>query len=223
MTETNGQGQVHSVNVGQPRLIEWLGQVATTAIWKAPVEGRIAARGVNLVGDDQADREVHGGRDKAIYSYAREDEDWWAEQLGRPVEDGTFGENLTLSGMDVSNAVIGERWEIGSVLLEVCQPRIPCWKLGARMNDPHFPPRFGAAMRPGAYLRVLREGEIGAGDTVQVVHRPTHGVTVRDIARIYHKDRSEADVMLTAPELAQGWKRWARNVLSHRKARSGRE
>jgi len=212
-------GLVVSVNVGEIRQIEWLGETATTAIWKAPLSGRVPVRGINLVGDDQADRKVHGGRDKAVYSYAREDEDWWESQLGRPIELGTFGENLTVKGIDVTGAVVGERWRIGSALLEVAQPRVPCWKLGARMNDPDFPSLFARAGRPGAYLRIIEEGEVGAGDALTVISRPSHGLTVGDVARIYHSDRHEAERMLTAPELSRNWVNWARNVLRHREQR----
>jgi MOSC domain-containing protein YiiM len=206
MTE---QGRVLSVNVGQPRAIRWQGRVEETAIWKMPVEGRLPVRGVNIDGDDQADRRVHGGPDKAIYSYAREDEEWWEEQLGRPLDLGGFGENLTLEGVDVTGAVIGERWEIGGTVLEIAQPRFPCWKLGARMGDPDFPTTFGRAGRPGAYLRIIVEGDIGAGDAVRVVHRPAHGVTTGEVARIYHADRADAYRLLAVPELADVLKQWA--------------
>ena len=142
-------GRLLAVNVGAPREIEWLGRRETTSIWKSPVDGRVAVRGVNVAGDDQADREVHGGPDKAVYAYAREDTAWWERELGRELEHGNFGENLTVSGVDVTGAVVGELWEVGSAVLEVAQPRIPCWKLGARMEDASFPstsrPRAGRA------------------------------------------------------------------------------
>lgn len=208
-------GQVLSVNVGQPREIEWLGQRATTAIWKYPVAGRIPLLGVNFEGDGQADRRAHGGPDKAVYAYSREDEEWWERRLGRTLEHGAFGENLTLASVDLNSAVIGERWEVGTAVLEVAQPRFPCWKLGARMNDPDFPPRFGAALRPGAYLRIVWEGDIGAGDYVRCVHKPAHNVTIGDVASIYHKDHSRATVLLEVPELAETLKGWARRVLRH--------
>jgi MOSC domain-containing protein YiiM len=143
-------GKLLSVNVGTPREIEWLGRVDKTSIWKSPVDGRVAVRGVNVWGDEQAALEFHGGPDKAVYAYAREDTLWWQRELGRELEHGVFGENLTVSGVDVTGAVVGEQWEIGSVVLEVAQPRIPCWKLGARMDDPAFPVHFAAAGRPGA-------------------------------------------------------------------------
>src|SRR5690242_9734402 len=129
-----GTGRVLSVNVGRPRTITWLGQTATTAIWKEPLAGRVAVRGVNLAGDTQADRQVHGGPDKAVYVYAAEDTGWWEGELGLPLVPGNFGENLTLAGVDVTGAVVGETWAIGTAVLQVAQPRIPCWKLGARLG-----------------------------------------------------------------------------------------
>jgi MOSC domain-containing protein YiiM len=204
---------VVSVNVGRPREIEWLGKRATTAIWKSPVNGRTAVSGVNLAGDDQADRRFHGGPDKAVYAYAREDYRWWARELDRPLEPGTFGENLTLEGLDVTAAVVGERWTIGSALLEVAGPRVPCWKLGARMEDPDFPVWFAAVGRPGAYLRIVAEGDVGAGDEVQLEGRSEHGLTVGDVAGIYHGDRGRCEELLEVPELAEEWRAWARERL----------
>jgi len=216
--EPGRSGRVITVNVGRVREIEWLGQKWTTAIWKSRIAGRVALKGVNLVGDDQADREVHGGSDKAVYAYAREDHAWWELQLGRPLEPGSFGENLTLEGVQVTDAVVGEQWEVGSALLEVAQPRIPCFKLGARMNDPDFPRRFADAGRPGAYLRVVHEGDVGAKDAVRVVHRPAHGLTVADVSRVYHHHgHAGVEGLLTAPELAQGWQVWAQKVVHDRK------
>ena len=129
-----------------------------SAIGKAPVEGRVRVEGVNVEGDDQADRRVHGGPDKAVYAYAREDAAFWAGELGRELGPGAFGENLTTEGLDVSGAVVGERWRIGDVELEVCQPRLPCNKLALRMGEPLMVKRFAQASRPGAYLRIAVEG-----------------------------------------------------------------
>ncbi len=162
-------GAVLSVNVALPREIEWLGRRATTSIWKEPVSGRVQVGPVNLAGDEQADRRFHGGADKAVYAYAREDYDWWSEELGVALADGTFGENLTLAAVDVTSALVGERWQVGSAVLEVTGPRTPCWKLGARMENVEFPVHFAAAGRPGAYLRVLTEGALEAGDEVRIV------------------------------------------------------
>ncbi|MGH3043955.1 MAG: MOSC domain-containing protein [Gaiellaceae bacterium] len=207
-------GRVLSVNVGLPREIEWLGRRATTSIWKEPVDGRVEVAGVNLAGDDQADRRFHGGPDKAVYAYAREDYLWWEEELERPLADGTFGENLTLAGIDACAAVIGERWAIGTTILEVAGPRTPCWKLGARMDDSEFPVWFAAAGRPGAYLRIVVEGALGRGDDVDVVHRPGHGLKVGDVAEIYHGRRSRAEELLRAPELGEEWRAWVQERLA---------
>ncbi len=159
--------------------------------------------GVNLAGDDQADRRVHGGPDKAVYAYAREDTDWWESELGRELPHGMFGENLTLEGVDVSGAVIGERWRAGTVVLEVCQPRLPCSKLGLRFGDLRMVKRFGQASRPGAYLRIVTEGELGAGDELEVLSRPEHGVTVALVADAILVDDSLAARAASAPELAE--------------------
>ena len=202
-------GVVESVNVGTPRQVPWRGQMVSTAIWKAPVAGRVKVRGVNVDGDRQANLEDHGGVDKALYAYAAEDQEWWSGQLGREVPPGSFGENLTIRGLDVSGALVGERWRAGEVLLEVSSPRIPCFKLGYRMGDQRFVRRFAGAGRPGAYLRILAEGELAAGDPVEVVHRPGHGLTIAEFSRIYHRDRAAADRLLVVPELSSDWREWA--------------
>jgi MOSC domain-containing protein YiiM len=202
-------GVVESVNVGTPREVSWRGGTVTTAIWKDPVQGRVRVRGVNVDGDRQANLEAHGGVDKALYTYGAEDLEWWAGQLGREVPPGSFGENLTVRGVDVSGALVGERWRAGGTLLEVSQPRTPCFKLGIRMGSQRFPSRFAAAGRPGAYLRILAEGEVAAGDPVEVVHRPGHGLTVAEVSRIYHQDHAGAARLLQVPELADTWKQWA--------------
>jgi MOSC domain-containing protein YiiM len=199
---------VESVNVGAPRDVKVDGHVVRTAIWKAPVEGRVPLRGVNLRGDDQADRSVHGGPDKAVYAYAAQDTEWWEAELGRTLGPGAFGENLTVSGLPVSEAVIGERWAVGSTLLEVAQPRLPCFKLGIRMGDPRFLRRFTQAGRPGAYLRVLREGDIGAGDRVEVVSRPLHGVTSALVARALQVEPELLATALHATELPDELREW---------------
>ncbi len=206
---------VVSLNVGGPCTILFRGSQVATGIWKVPVSGPIRARGVNLAGDDQADRSVHGGPDKAVYAYAQEDLSWWTAELDQVVAPGTFGENLTTAGIDVTNAVVGERWAIGSAVVEVSQPRVPCYKLGIRMADQHFPPRFAAAGRPGAYLRIVAEGDVAAGDDIHVLSRPDHGVTVGLVERAYHADRSLVPRLLDAPEIADGWLDWAHHVLGY--------
>ena len=197
---------VNAVNVGRPRDVMVGDRLVSTAIWKEPVSGRVAVRGVNVAGDDQADRSVHGGPDKAVYAYASEDAAWWAQRLGRELGPAPFGENLTTRGVDVSGARIGERWAIGSTLLEVRQSRMPCYKLGLRMDDPRFLRTFAQADRPGAYLAILREGDVGAGDPVEIVHRPDHDVTVALMHRALLQDHGLLSELLAAPELMPKWR-----------------
>jgi MOSC domain-containing protein YiiM len=200
-----------SVNVGRPQQVSVRrGRPVMSAIAKAPVAGRVRVEGVNVAGDDQADRRVHGGPDKAVYAYASEDAAWWAQELGREIVPGMFGENLTTEGVDVSGAVVGERWRIGTVELEVCQPRIPCFKLGLRFGEPLMVRRFGEAARPGAYLRIVAEGELGAGDPVEVLGRPEHGVTVALVSRAILLDDSLRARAAAAPELARGLAKYLR-------------
>jgi MOSC domain-containing protein YiiM len=210
---------VLSVNIGRVRQFDYNGRPAKSAIWKSPVAGRIAARRVNLEGDDQADRKAHGGPDKSVYAYSIEDLRWWEEKLGRSLQYGEFGENLTTEGIAVNDALIGERWEIGTVVLEVSEPRIPCWRLGVRMNDQMFPRRFTEALRPGTYLRIIVEGAVGAGDEISVNERPDHDVTVRDVFRIYTRDREEAGRLLAIPRMSESWRKWVSNWLEKAKDR----
>jgi MOSC domain-containing protein YiiM len=199
-----------SVNVGRPKQIGVRrGRPQMSAIGKAPVTGCVRVEGVNVAGDDQADRRVHGGPDKAVYAYASEDTAWWSQELQRDdLGPGMFGENLTTCGVDVTNAVIGERWRIGNVELEVCQPRLPCFKLGLRFGDPLMLKRFAQAGRPGAYLRIVTEGELGAGDQVDITHRPSHGVTIANVARAIMLDENELAHAAQAPELPAALSRW---------------
>jgi MOSC domain-containing protein YiiM len=198
---------VLSVNVAQMREVMRRGRLVRTGIWKLPVDGPVAVRGVNVEGDDQADRSVHGGPDKAVYSYSREDIDWWEAQLERELPNGVFGENLTVSGLDLREALIGERWRIGSVVLEVSEPRFPCWKLGERFSDPKRVKRFAAARRPGAYLRIVEEGRLAAGDPIEVVSRPAHDLTIAAFAHAFLEDRSQLPRLLI-PEVSEEWRDW---------------
>ena len=195
--------RVLSVNVGRARLIQTERRTVSTAIWKSPVEGRVRVSGVNLDGDDQADRSLHGGPDKAVYAYGIEDTRAWETEIGRALGPGAFGENLTTEGIDVSGALLGERWRVGTTLLEVVQPRLPCFKLGLRMNDPLFVRRFAQASRPGAYLRIVQEGDLGAGDAIAVDTGalPDHGVTVRLVFDAILIDHSLVPQALEAPQL----------------------
>jgi len=208
-------GHLDSVNVGRPRTERSArGREITSAIWKHPVAGRVRAAGVNLEGDDQADRRVHGGPDQAIYAYAAQDTAWWEAELGRALGPGAFGENLTVSGIDVTGARVGERWAIGTTVLEVRQPRTPCYKLAHRMGDPGFVKRFGAAGRPGAYLGIVREGELGAGDAIAIVERPDHAVTIGLMVEVYLHDHARAAELLAAPALPDGFRAWVDGRLA---------
>jgi MOSC domain-containing protein YiiM len=187
-------GTIISVNLAVPESSP-AKRVGITGINKQPVDGPVAVRAPGpkttglhsgLVGDQIFDIEHHGGDDQAVYAYAREDYDWWAERLGRELPGGLFGENLTTTGVDVNGAVIGERWLIGSEL--VLQPtfgRIPCATFQHKMGEPQWLKTFIRENRPGAYLRVLEPGEVRAGDQVRVVDRPAHGVTIADAFRAY--------------------------------------
>jgi MOSC domain-containing protein YiiM len=213
-------GWVVSVNVGRPREFEYDGRRVKSAIWKTPVSGHVQARGVNLDGDDQADRKAHGGRDKAVYAYAIEDARWWEQELGRLLQYGEFGENLTTQGIAVNDALIGERWQIGTAVLEISEPRLPCWRLGVRMNAQMFVRRFTDALRPGAYLRIIGAGDLSAGDQIRVIHRPDHDLTIRDVFRIYTRDRGEAERLIAIPQMSDSWKQWAESRVQKSKSHS---
>ena len=177
-----------------------------SAIWKHPVAGRVAVRGVNVEGDEQADLRVHGGPDKAVYAYALEDTRLWEEELGRDLGAAAFGENLTTEGVDVSGARQGERWRIGTVVIQAVEPRVPCFKLNLKMGDSRFGKRFTAAGRPGAYFRIVEEGELGAGDAIEVVRRPDHDVTMRLMMHAALVDHARLPELLAAPELTDEWR-----------------
>jgi MOSC domain-containing protein YiiM len=210
-----GMAKLVAVNVARPTQISVRrGRPVYSSIGKQPVGGRVRVAGVNLDGDDQADRRVHGGPDKAVYAYASEDTAWWARELGRPLGPGIFGENLTVEGADVSGAVIGERWHVGTTVLEVCQPRQPCFKLGLRFEDPKMLRRFALASRPGAYLRILAEGELGAGDAVTITDRPEHGITVAMVSDALLLDHALLAGVAEAPALPADLAAWMRERLA---------
>ena len=205
-----------SVNAGRTAPLETPRGAVPSAIVKRPLAGRVHFRGVNADGDEQADRSVHGGEDRAVYAYASEDYRWWERELGRTLAPGTFGENLTTSGLDVNAAVVGERWEIGDAELEVSLPRVPCFKLAARMRDPAFVKTFANARRPGPYLRIARAGTIAAGDEIAVRSRPAHGIRIIDVFTIHLFERSRLHELLAAPELGAAWIAWVQEQLASR-------
>ncbi|MDN3264226.1 MOSC domain-containing protein [Streptomyces sp. CSDS2] len=199
-----------SVNVGRPRPVPYTSQPdGVTGIDKQPAEGpvRVAAPGPKgvgasgLAGDAVCDIRHHGGDDQAVYAYAREDLDAWERELGRPLANGCFGENLTTDGLDVSGALIGERWRIGpQVVLEVTAGRIPCATFQGHMGERGWVKRFTRKAATGAYLRVIEPGEIRAGDPVEIVYRPDHGVTAAMQFRAVTTERELLPRLLAAGE-----------------------
>ena len=175
----NDVGRIEAVCISAAALIDLPGRGPTpSGIDKQPVAGRIAVRALGLDGDVQANPKAHGGEGQAVYAYAQEDADVWAAELDRDLPPGRFGENLRTSGLDLTGAVLGDRWRVGTAVLEVAMPRTPCLKLQTHWGVPQLIKRFTARGASGAYLRVLEGGEIGAADSVELVHRPDHGVTI---------------------------------------------
>jgi MOSC domain-containing protein YiiM len=156
-----------------------------SGIDKRPMTGRVAVHPLGLDGDVQVNRKYHGGEGQALYAYGQEDADFWSAELGRELPPGRFGENLRVSGLDLTGALLGEQWRIGTTLLEVTAPRIPCANFARFWDEPQLVKRFTARGATGAYLRVLEPGEVGAGDPVEVVLRPAHGVTIGSAFRIF--------------------------------------
>ena len=202
-----------AVCTGAARDAAWAGRMKRTAIDKRPVEGRVKVGELGLVGDEQADLANHGGVEKAVYVYAREDLDHWAAQIGRDLRNGAFGENLTTRGLDVTNALIGERWRIGSLLAELTGPRIPCGVFRSWVDERGWVKRFAAEARTGVYLRVLETGDVGAGDPVERVHCPDDAPTVAESVRAYYGDADQLRRLLALPGHGPKWDERAAAVL----------
>ncbi|GAA1966082.1 MOSC domain-containing protein [Kitasatospora viridis] len=199
--------RIHSVNIGTARPTEHSAP-GLTGIDKRPVGGpvRVGApeRGSGVAGDAICDLRHHGGPDQAVYAYESEELAAWAEELGRELHPGVFGENLTTAGLPVSTALIGERWRIGDgPLLEVSSPRIPCRTFQGWLGERGWVKRFTERALPGAYLRVLEPGEVAAGDRVSVVHRPAHGVDVATVFRAMTTEPALLPGLLEVAELPE--------------------
>jgi MOSC domain-containing protein YiiM len=191
-----------SVNVGLPREIEWKGKVVRTSIFKTPVQGRVRVGKLNLDGDQHSDLSVHGGIEKAVYAYPSEHYAFWREELaGRDLPWGVFGENLTTEGLLEETVRIGDRLRVGSAEFAVTQPRMPCFKLGIRFDRPDIVKRFLQSGRAGFYFSVFKEGEVTAGDSIQLLARDEHGVTVADIVNLYRRDATNQELLRRVSEL----------------------
>jgi MOSC domain-containing protein YiiM len=209
-----------SVNVGLPREVTWQGQSVTTGIYKQPVEGRVILRKLNLEGDRQADLSVHGGANKAVYCYPLEHYEYWKRELpGRNLPPAIFGENFTTDGLLEDSVHLGDRLSVGTAEVVVTQPRLPCYKLGVRFGSDDMVKRFLASGRTGFYLAVTREGEVGAGDPIEVIARDQAAVPVSEIVRLYIAKRyDDGDVAmlqraLRVAALPEGWKSHFRERL----------
>ena len=205
-----------SVNIGRPCEVKRNGQSVLTSIWKNPVEGPVRVRRLNLDGDAQSDLRVHGGPEKAVYAYPSEHYDYWRRELEiDSLPWGAFGENLTTAGITESGIGIGDRIRIGSAELMVTQPRLPCFKLGIRFDRDDMIKRFMRSGRSGFYLAVVLEGELAAGDRMEIVSRDPNGVTVADVAATERDalDRRLLERVIAVPALPESWKRHIRSLL----------
>jgi|SRR5579875_1477270 len=214
-TVMDRMSRVLSINVGLPRRIETASGPVVTSIFKSPVEGRIALRAYNLAGDQQSDLRVHGGPYKAVYLYPFEHYSYWASELpDADLQFGAFGENLTSEGISEESAHIGDQFRIGSAVLQVAQPRMPCYKLGLRFGRADMVRRFWNSGRAGIYFSILEEGELESGDAITLVEEDAEHVSVADVVRLYKGETSDPDLVaraLRAP-LYGGWKAEIHNL-----------
>jgi MOSC domain-containing protein YiiM len=205
------------VNVGLPREVDWRGRRVRTSIWKDRREGRVQVKRLNLQGDEQSDLTVHGGSDKAVYAYPSEHYAYWRTELpDKDLSWGAFGENLTIEAVLESQAMIGDRIQIGSAEFQVTQPRMPCFKLAIRFGRDDVVKRFLRSGRTGFYLSVIREGEIGSGDDIEFTAHDPHGLSVADVASLYARDSDNQELLRRAvemPALPEGWREYFRKRL----------
>ena len=204
--------KILSVNVSLPKEIDFEGQKVRTGIFKEPVEGRVMLRTLNLDGDKQADLTVHGGPDKAVYAYPIEHYEYWRRMFTNiEMSTGMFGENLTVDGLKESEVSIGDVFQIGSSKVIATQPRMPCYKLGVKFGRMDILKMFLASGRSGIYFKVLEEGEVGAGDTIEQIRKDPNGITISDVVRLYASDKEDIKMMRRAVKvepLPEGWKHY---------------
>jgi ferredoxin-NADP reductase/MOSC domain-containing protein YiiM len=210
-------GRLVSVNVGMPKNVQWRGKTIYTGIWKTPVEGPVMARRLNLDGDGQGDLAGHGGEQRAVMVYQTESYDFWKTYLGRDdLEPGHFGENFTVSGLVDDQVCIGDRYRIGNAEFEVTQPRVTCFRVGVRLNEPDMPNLLVSQHRPGFYLRVLTQGRVRAGDDIVRTRRGRHELSVADVdALLYLPNRNTEQLrkIVDVPALSPGWQQSFRDML----------
>lgn len=207
-----------SVNVGLPREVDWQGEKVLTSIWKAPLQGSVMVRTLNLEGDRQSDSSVHGGIDKAVYVYPSEHYSYWRKELpGVELPWGAFGENLTTLGLLEETVQIGDRLRIGSAELVVTQPRMPCFKLAIRFGRPDIIKTFLKSGRTGFYVSVLREGRVTAGDSIECLHDDEQGVTVSDVVSLYGEESKNQALLRRVselPALPEAWRDYFRKRIA---------
>lgn len=210
--------KIISVNVGLPREVEWKGKVVATGIFKAPVHHRVKVKRLNLAGDRQADLTVHGGEDKAVYAYPTEHYAFWRKDLPEiEWQWGMFGENLTIEGLSEESLFVGDKLRIGSAEMMVTQPRLPCFKLGVRFGRADIVRRFLHSRRTGFYLKVLREGEVAAGDTIEWISRAPNQISVYDIVRLYAFEKDDRETLHRVQQvdaLPEDWRRYFKEQLA---------
>ena len=205
-----------SVNVGRPQLVMFAGQTFNTAINKSPVEGRVFVGALNVEGDKQANLEVHGGEHKAVYAYPREHYPVWQEELGRDdLGDGAFGENFSVEGMLEDGVYIGDRYRVGGALVEVTQPRVPCKNLAVKFQSPAIVRQFLDSQRSGFYLRVLEEGEVGAGDPIVHEARDPKSLSVKAIHTLLFFDRKNTEGIRAATQISALSEEWRAQLAQH--------
>jgi MOSC domain-containing protein YiiM len=206
-----------SVNVGLPREVEWHGRRVRTSIWKSPSQGRVRVERENLEGDRQSDLSVHGGPEKAVYVYPGEHYTFWRAELpDMHFGWGAFGENLTTEGLLEADTMIGDQLQIGSAAFRVTQPRMPCFKLGIRFGSDAMVRRFMRSERTGFYLAVMSEGDVGAGDAIEITAHDPHGLSVADVAALYGRDAENQALLRRAvdsPALPEDWREYFRKRL----------
>ena len=205
-----------SLNVGRPREVEFEGELVLTSIFKTPALGRVRVSSLNIAGDEQSDLTVHGGRDKAVYAYPSEHYPYWRRELPRvELPWGAFGENLTTEGLTEDRVAPGDRLRIGDAVFAVTTPRLPCFKLAIRLDRPDIIKRFMVSLRSGFYLAVLKEGEIGAGDAIELVPAEGDRVTIREIFSLFlpNPDRRIAERASVLSGLPESWRERMRERL----------